>query len=119
VPGTAGILTREPDAAPLAAGAQLATQPCAAKNFSALAIKVRNWPRIEEPDRCLLTDLALWFTYLRLDLGFIFTPNNSDALILFRKSGLRFDVMSTGFHLGRRRFVCGAAIGSGRFLRRV
>lgn len=56
---------------------------------------------------------------LILRFGFMETPNVSRALGLARRSGLRFDVMTSTFFLGRRRVVVIGPIGFGRVLDRI
>ena len=42
---------------------------------------------------------------VEFNFGYMETPNVSKALALCRKAGLKFDIMSTSFYLGRRKLV--------------
>lgn len=62
-------------------------------------------------ERVSVRRLSERFTLLEMKFGFMETQNVSQALGLFRKSGLKFDIMSTSFYLGRRKLVPDAQSG--------
>ncbi|MBA3049619.1 MAG: potassium transporter Kup, partial [Brevundimonas sp.] len=51
------------------------------------------------------------FKKLTISYGFMEQPNIPKALGLCRKQGLKFDIMSTSFFLGRRSVVASASQG--------
>ncbi|MDE3122283.1 MAG: KUP/HAK/KT family potassium transporter, partial [Paracoccaceae bacterium] len=59
------------------------------------------------------------FARLRLRFGFMETPNVTKALVQARRQGLKFDVMSSSFFLGRRKIIAGGRAGWGRVLDRL
>ena len=56
------------------------------------------------------------FGRLTLRFGYMETPNVSRAMLAARKAGLKFDVMSTSFFLGRRTPVFATSFGLRRFM---
>ncbi|MDE3080949.1 MAG: potassium transporter Kup [Paracoccaceae bacterium] len=59
------------------------------------------------------------FARLRLRFGFMEMPNVTKALVQARRQGLKFDVMSSSFFLGRRKIIAGGRAGWGRVLDRL
>ena len=70
-------------------------------------------------ERVLLEPIDDRFTRLTLRYGFMETPNVAKGLAQARHAGLRFDVMTSTFFLGRRRPMVTARIGVGQLADRV
>ena len=62
-------------------------------------------------DRLVMERLSDNFVRMRLVFGYMETPNVPRALGLCRKQGLKFDIMSTSFFLGRRSVIASASRG--------
>jgi len=61
--------------------------------------------RVREADRIVLEPISDDFKKLTINYGFMEQPNVPKALGLCRKQGLKFDIMSTSFFLGRRSVI--------------
>ena len=66
---------------------------------------------VPKQHRVSATKLSDRFSLLEMRFGFMETQNVSQTLGLFRKTGLKFDIMSTSFYLGRRKLVPDAQSG--------
>ena len=84
-----------------------------------LTVEILRVPRAAADERVEYSRIDDHFARLRLRFGFMETPNLSRALGLARREGLKFDVMSTSFFLGRRKVVLGARAGVARLLDRL
>ena len=105
VPGTAIFLTSDPDTAPVALMHNLKhNKVLHAKNVIA-TVKIAETPRVRESERIQITAFNEDFKKLVINYGFMETPNVPKALGLCRKQGIKFDIMSTSFFLGRRSVV--------------
>ncbi|WP_082477073.1 potassium transporter Kup [Rhizobium sp. Leaf371] len=111
VPGTAIFLTSDPDSAPAALLHNIKhNHVLHAQNFI-LTIRTTNTPVVPKHHRVSATKLSDRFSLLEMRFGFMETQNVSQTLGLFRKTGLKFDIMSTSFYLGRRKLVPDAQSG--------
>ena len=110
-PGTAIFLTSEPDAAPVALMHNLKHNKVLHERNVILTVKTADVPRVMDADRCQISTLNEDFTKVVLNYGFMESPNVPKALGLCRKQGLKFDIMSTSFFLGRRSVVPSAQSG--------
>lgn len=111
VPGTAIFLTSDPESTPAALLHNLKhNHVLHAQNFI-LTIRTANTPKVAPAERCKVEKVSDRFSKLELKFGFMETQNVSHALGLFRKTGLKFDIMSTSFYLGRRKLVPDARSG--------
>ena len=104
VPGTAVFLTGTPDLVPVALSHSL-------KHFKALheynvilTITTADVPRVAEEDRVRMEDLNPRFRRVEMTFGYAEEPDVPTALMLCRKLGWKFDIMSTSFILSRRSF---------------
>ncbi len=68
-------------------------------------------PRVAETARCQIEPVNDDFTKVTIHYGFMESPNLPKALSLCRKQGLKFDIMSTSFFLGRRSVIPSAQSG--------
>ncbi|MFB2549519.1 potassium transporter Kup [Ensifer soli] len=111
VPGTAIFLTADPKSTPAALLHNIKhNHVLHAQNFI-LTIRTVNMPRVPKENRVSMKPLSERFGLLEIKFGFMETQNVSQALGLFRKSGVKFDIMSTSFYLGRRKLVPDAQSG--------
>lgn len=105
VPGTAIFLTSDPDTPPPALLHNLKHNHVLHERNIILTIRTINKPRLREEDRYVLDKISERFWRVELHFGFMETQNVSKALGYLRKAGLKFDIMSTSFYLGRRKLV--------------
>jgi KUP system potassium uptake protein len=104
-PGTAIFLTANPDLAPVALMHNLKHNKVLHEKNIILTIETAETPRVKEADRFRIEPLSPDFKRLTLRYGFMESPNVPKTLNLCRKQGLKFDIMSTSFFLGRRSIV--------------
>jgi KUP system potassium uptake protein len=105
VPGTAIFLTPDADAVPSALLHNLKHNRVLHEKNVILTVETLRVPLAAEDERMEIEVLNDRFTQLTLRYGFMESPNVSRGLARARKLGLRFDVMSTTFFVGRRRPV--------------
>jgi KUP system potassium uptake protein len=111
VPGTAIFLTSDPESTPAALLHNIKhNHVLHAQNFI-LTIRTLNTPIVPKDQRVTASSLSERFSLLEMRFGYMETQNVSQALGLFRKTGLKFDIMSTSFYLGRRKLVPDAQSG--------
>ncbi|TCL75842.1 potassium transporter Kup [Rhizobium sp. BK251] len=111
VPGTAIFLTSDPDSAPAALLHNLKHNHVLHDKNVILTIRTINKPRVAASDRYSVEKISERFSKVELRFGFMESQNVSQALAMLRKSGLKFDIMSTSFYLGRRKLVPDAKSG--------
>ena len=104
-PGTAMFLTANPDLAPLALMHNLAHNKVLHERNVILTIETAETPRVGEEDRVRIEVLSQDFRRLTLRYGFMESPNVPKTLAQCKRLGLKFDIMSTSFFLGRRSIV--------------
>jgi KUP system potassium uptake protein len=105
VAGTAIFLTSDPESTPAALLHNLKHNHVLHQKNIILTIRTQNKPRVPLEDRGTVERLSDRFTKLELNFGFMETQNVSQALAHMRKAGLKFDIMSTSFYLGRRKLI--------------
>ncbi|MBA4803676.1 MAG: potassium transporter Kup [Brevundimonas sp.] len=110
-PGTAIFLTSDPDVAPVALMHNLKHNKVLHEKNVILTVRTTDRPRVPESERIAIEPISEDFKKLTLSYGFMEQPNVPKALGLCRKQGLKFDIMSTSFFLGRRSVVASAAAG--------
>ncbi|MGA1800830.1 potassium transporter Kup [Rhizobium sp. HT1-10] len=111
VPGTAIFLTSDPESAPAALLHNLKHNHVLHEKNVILTIRTVNKPRVASSDRYTVEKISDRFSKVELRFGFMESQNVSQALAALRKSGLKFDIMSTSFYLGRRKLVPDAKSG--------
>jgi len=109
--GTAIFLTSEPDVAPVALMHNLKHNKVLHEHNVILTVRTAETPRVSERDRCQIKVLNEDFTRVVVNYGFMESPNVPKALGQARRQGLKFDIMSTSFFLGRRSVVPSAHSG--------
>jgi KUP system potassium uptake protein len=110
-PGTAVFLTSDPDVAPVALMHNLKHNKVLHERNVILTVQTQDQPRVAEADRIVMETINPDFRKLTIRYGFMETPNVPKALGVCRKMGLKFDIMSTSFFLGRRSVVPSAQSG--------
>ena len=110
-PGTAMFLTANPDLAPVALLHNLKHNKVLHQNNVILTVETAETPRVREVERIRIEPAGGDFKRLTLRYGFMESPNLPKTLAHCRKMGLKFDIMSTSFFLGRRSIVRDAASG--------
>ncbi len=111
VPGTAFFLTSDPLAVPPALLHNLKHNRVLHEKNVILTVETVRVPEVAEEERADYAPINERFARLTLRFGYMETPNISKALGRARREGLKFDVMTTSFFLGRRKVVPGDRIG--------
>jgi KUP system potassium uptake protein len=119
VPGTAFFLTSDSNAVPPALLHNLKHNRVLHDRNVILTVETVRVPVVEEADRAEYLPINDKFARLVLRFGFMESPNISRALGRARREGLKFDVMTTSFFLGRRKVVLGGRDGFRRILDKV
>jgi KUP system potassium uptake protein len=119
VPGTAFFLTPDPTVVPSALLHNLKHNLVLHEQNVLLTVETLRVPVATPEERVSYEPLDGRFVRLILRFGFMETPNVSRAMVNARKAGLRFDVMSSSFFLGRRRPVVAGSFGLDRMLDRI
>jgi len=102
VPGTAIFLTSDPQVAPAALMHNLKHNKVLHERVFIVSVKTEGLPRVSSANRFEIEPLSDDFTAVTLRFGFMENPRVPAALVELRKAGLKFDIMSTSFFLGRR-----------------
>ena len=110
-PGMAIFLTSDPDVAPVALMHNLKHNKVLHEKNVILTVRTSERPRVKEADRVRMEPINDDFKKVTVTYGFMETPNVPRALGLCRKKGLKFDIMSTSFFLGRRSLIPSARQG--------
>ena len=110
-PGTAMFLTANPDLAPVALMHNLKHNKVLHQQNVILTVSTAETPRVAEDKRIRIEPIGGDFKRLTLSYGFMETPNLPKTLAKCKKQGLKFDIMSTSFFLGRRSIVPDAKSG--------
>jgi KUP system potassium uptake protein len=105
VAGTAIFLTSDPDVAPVALMHNLKHNKVLHEKNVILTVLTAETPRVSEDNRLIIDKVSEDFTKVTITYGYMESPNLPQALALCRKHGLKFDIMSTSFFLGRRSVV--------------
>ncbi|MGH7009932.1 MAG: potassium transporter Kup [Caulobacteraceae bacterium] len=103
--GNAIFLTADPEMAPVALMHNLKHNKVLHAHNAILNVRTTETPRVREEDRIEIEKVNDDFDKVRISYGFMESPNLPHALQLCRKKGLKFDIMSTSFFLGRRSIV--------------
>ncbi len=102
VPGTAIFFTNSPEIAPASLLHNLKHNKVLHERVWLLSVMTENLPRVPEAKRCDVEKLSEDFTRVVLHFGYMESPRVPAALALLRRMGLKFDIMTTSFFLGRR-----------------
>ena len=110
-PGTAIFLTSDPDVAPVALMHNLKHNKVLHEKNVILTVRTTDRPRVDPANRVSIEPISDDFKKLTISYGFMEQPNIPKALGVCRKQGLKFDIMSTSFFLGRRSLIPSARQG--------
>jgi len=110
-PGTAIFLTSDTDTTPVALMHNLKHNKVLHEKNVIVTVRTGETPRVREADRVKMEKINDDFQKVTITYGFMESPNVPKALQLCRKQGLKFDIMSTSFFLGRRSIVASAQSG--------
>ncbi len=118
-PGTAFFLTPDATVVPSALLHNLKHNRVLHDQTVILTVDTLRTPVAAPEERATWERLGEHFGRLTLRFGFMETPNISKSMGLARRAGLKFDVMSSSFFLGRRRPVVTGPIGIERMLDQI
>ena len=104
-PGTAMFLTANPDLAPVALMHNLKHNKVLHERNVILTVQTAETPHVDEADRVRIEPIGGDFKRVIITYGFMESPNVPKTLTQCRRLGLKFDIMSTSFFLGRRSVV--------------
>ena len=102
VPGTAVFLTHDPTLAPSSFMHNLKHNKVVHERVVIMCVRADTTPRVAEAQRFEMEKLSADFYVVTLHFGYMESPRVPHALALLRKAGLKFDIMTTSFFLGRR-----------------
>ncbi|WP_448950400.1 potassium transporter Kup [Labrys neptuniae] len=119
VPGTAIFLTSDPDYAPTALLHSLKHYKALHEKVAILTIQTVEEPVVAGGGRITLEEISASFTKMRVQFGYMESPNVPKALALSRKAGWSFDIMDTSFFLSRRHLRGGTQPSMWRWQRRL
>jgi KUP system potassium uptake protein len=102
VSGTAVFLTSDPANAPTALLHSLKHYKVLHETNVILTVETTERPRVDLSKRIRIDPIGKTFSRVIIRYGFMETPNIPKALVLARKAGWQFDIMSTSFFLSRR-----------------
>jgi KUP system potassium uptake protein len=102
VQGAAVFLTSDPEVAPTALMHNLKHNKVLHERIFIISVKTEQAPRVNPKKRYEIERISDDFTKITLHYGFMESPRVPAALATLRKAGLKFDIMTTSFFLGRR-----------------
>ncbi|WP_213770613.1 potassium transporter Kup [Bradyrhizobium sp. dw_78] len=102
VRGTAVFLTSDPNFVPTALLHNLKHNKVLHEHNVILTIETAQTPRVVPAERVRMETVSDKFAVVRLRFGFMESPNVPKALVIARKLGWQFDIMSTSFFVSRR-----------------
>ena len=102
VPGTAIFLTSDPASAPSSFMHNLKHNKVLHERVVMMCVRTENSPRVQAKGRFEVEALSPDFLQVTLHFGYMESPRIPQALAQMRKAGLKFDIMTTSFFVGRR-----------------
>jgi KUP system potassium uptake protein len=115
VKGTAVFLTSDPSFVPTALLHNLKHNKVLHEHNVILTIETAQTPRVGVAERVRMEKISDKFSTVRLRFGFMESPNVPKALVIARKLGWQFDIMSTSFFVSRRALKPSAQSGMPRW----
>jgi KUP system potassium uptake protein len=119
VPGTAVFFTSDPESAPTALLHSLKHYKALHEKVAILTIETTDYPMVRGGGRISLEQISASFTKMKVQFGYMESPNVPKALALCRKAGWSFDIMDTSFFLSRRHLRGGTNPTMWRWQRRL
>jgi KUP system potassium uptake protein len=111
VAGTAIFLTADPDVAPSALMHNLKHNKVLHDRVVIMSVRTEAQPRVAPSRRFEIAAISDDFTKITLHYGFMESPRIPAALASLRKTGTKYDIMTTSFFLGRRTIKASANSG--------
>jgi KUP system potassium uptake protein len=111
VAGTAVFLTGDPKVAPSALMHNLKHNKVLHERVVIMNVINMATPRVSEQNRFEIEKLPNEFMRVTLYFGYMENPRVPAAMALMRKSGVKFDIMTTSFFLGKRTLKCSPTSG--------
>ena len=105
VQGTAVFLTSEVEGAPTALLHSLKHYKVLHEQNVILSVVTSSSPFVADGEKIFFESFSPRFSRMIITFGYMETPNIPKALILARKLGWKFDIMSTSFFLSRRTLI--------------
>jgi KUP system potassium uptake protein len=102
VPGTAVFLTSDPTVAPSSFMHNLKHNKVLHERVVMMCVRTEPSPRVPVAQRYEIQTLSPDFVSVTLHFGYMESPRIPTALAALRKVGVKFDIMTTSFFLGRR-----------------
>ena len=102
VPGTAVFLTNDPTVAPSSFMHNLKHNKVVHERVVMMCVRNEPSPRVPLAQRYEIQQLSPDFIAVTLHFGYMESPRIPTALAALRKVGVKFDIMTTSFFLGRR-----------------
>jgi KUP system potassium uptake protein len=102
VPGTAVFLTQDGGTAPAALMHNIKHNKVLHERVVIVSVATEHTPRVDPSKRFEIEKLSEDFSRVTLHYGFMESPRVPVALASMRRAGLKFDIMTTSFFLGRR-----------------
>jgi KUP system potassium uptake protein len=102
VQGTSVFLTNDPTSAPSSLMHNLKHNKVLHERVVLLNVRNETTPRVALSNRYEMKSLSPDFMLVTLHFGYMEQPHIPRALASMRKAGLKFDIMTTSFFLGRR-----------------
>ena len=115
VPGTAIFLTSDVEGAPTALLHSLKHYKVLHEQNVILTVRTSTSPRVPDDEKVTIDAYNELFSRVVVTFGFMEQPNLPKALVLAKKLGWKFDIMSTSFFLSRRSLKLGQKGGMLRF----
>ncbi|SEQ00151.1 KUP system potassium uptake protein [Devosia sp. YR412] len=112
VPGTAVFLTSDIEGAPTALLHSLKHYKVLHEQNVILTVRTSVSPRVPDNEKVTIDAYNELFSRVVVTFGYMESPNIPKALVLARKLGWKFDIMSTSFFLSRRSLKAGPKSGS-------
>jgi KUP system potassium uptake protein len=107
VPGTAVFLTSDIEGAPTALLHSLKHYKVLHEQNVILTVRTSASPRVPDDEKVTIDAYNELFSRVIVTFGYMESPNIPKALVLARKLGWKFDIMSTSFFLSRRSLKAG------------
>jgi KUP system potassium uptake protein len=102
VQGTSVFLTNDPTSAPSSLMHNLKHNKVLHERVVLLNVRTETTPRVPIANRSEMKSLSPDFMLVTLHFGYMEQPHIPRALAAMRKAGLKFDIMTTSFFMGRR-----------------
>jgi KUP system potassium uptake protein len=111
VTGTAIFLTSDPKSAPASFMHNLKHNKVVHERVVMMCVRTETSPRVPAARRFDVEKLSPDFLQVNLHFGYMESPRIPLALAQMRKAGLKFDIMTTSFFVGRRTLKTSASSG--------